>query len=67
VERTVYCGQPRANDDGSEQTLVGWVDSRRDHGGVIFVDVRDHTGILQAVLDPETAADAHAKAGDLRS
>ncbi len=67
MERTVYCGQPRANDDGSEQTLVGWVDSRRDHGGVIFVDLRDHTGIVQAVFDPETAAAAHAGAGDLRS
>ena len=67
MERTVYCGQPRANDAGSEPTLVGWVDSRRDHGGVIFVDIRDHTGIMQAVFDPETAADAHARAGDLRS
>jgi aspartyl-tRNA synthetase len=67
VERTCYCGSPSEEDAGRELTLVGWVDSRRDHGGVIFVDLRDHTGIVQAVFDPETSAAAHAAAGDLRS
>ena len=50
--RTVRCGEPRIEDAGSEQTVCGWVSNRRDHGGVIFVDLRDHTGLLQVVFEP---------------
>ena len=67
MKRSCYCGEPRAADTGKELVLQGWVGSRRDHGGVIFVDVRDRTGIVQAVFDPEVDAEAHRKAGDLRN
>jgi aspartyl-tRNA synthetase len=63
VERTSYCGAPRVEDAGRELVLTGWVDSRRDHGGIIFVDLRDHTGIVQLVIDPAK----HPEGGDLRS
>jgi aspartyl-tRNA synthetase len=63
MERTSYCGAPRVEDAGRELVLTGWVDSRRDHGGIIFVDLRDHTGIVQLVIDPA----AHPEGGDLRS
>ncbi|MFN2425991.1 MAG: aspartate--tRNA ligase [Candidatus Binatia bacterium] len=67
MERTSYCGAPRVEDAGRELVLAGWVDSRRDHGGIIFVDLRDHTGVVQLVFDPEIAASAHTGAGELRS
>jgi aspartyl-tRNA synthetase len=67
VKRSCYCGEPRETDTGTELTLVGWVDTRRDHGGVIFVDLRDRTGIVQVVFNPELNPDAHAKAHDLRN
>ena len=50
---------------GETITVMGWVQSRRDHGGLVFIDVRDHTGILQLVINPETEA-AFTIAGDLR-
>jgi aspartyl-tRNA synthetase len=66
-KRSCYNGEPRAQAVGKEITLTGWVHSRRDHGGVIFVDLRDRSGICQAVFRPEVAAPAHEKAKQLRS
>ena len=65
TERTL-CGSPRADDDGSEVTVYGWVDRRRDMGGLIFLDVRDYSGIIQVVVDPDEAPEAHAAAHRVR-
>jgi aspartyl-tRNA synthetase len=54
--RSHYCGQLRDANVGDEVSLCGWVHRRRDHGGVIFLDLRDHQGIVQVVFDPDTAA-----------
>ena len=66
-KRSCYCGAPRAESVGAEMTLVGWVHSRRDHGGVIFVDLRDRTGICQVVFRPEVDPAGHEKAKQIRS
>jgi aspartyl-tRNA synthetase len=66
-KRSCYCGEPRANAVGKELTLFGWVRTRRDHGGVIFVDLRDRSGICQIVFKPEVDATVHEKAKQLRS
>lgn len=66
-KRTHTCGALRSPDVGSTVTLTGWVDTRRDLGGVIFIDLRDRYGKTQVVFNPQTNAAAHARAGELRS
>src|ERR1700731_30719 len=67
LQRTHMCGQLRAEQDGQPVVLMGWVNRRRDHGNLIFLDVRDRTGIIQVVLDKEVSSEAHAKAEAARS
>jgi aspartyl-tRNA synthetase len=64
--RNRWAGELRAGDVGGEMMVAGWVHRRRDHGGLIFIDVRDRTGLLQLVFRPEEAPEAHAAAGALR-
>jgi len=65
--RDSYCGEPRAADVGNRLTLAGWVARRRDHGGLVFIDVRDHTGICQLVINPEHAPPAAEVAHAVRN
>lgn len=60
------CGEVRQSDIGSVMNLSGWVFRRRDHGGLIFVDLRDRSGIVQIVFNPDVSKDAHQLAGELR-
>jgi aspartyl-tRNA synthetase len=66
-KRTHTCGQLRASDIGVTVTLTGWVDTRRDLGGVIFIDLRDRYGKTQVVFNPQTNKQVHELAGTLRS
>ncbi|MBW2553263.1 MAG: aspartate--tRNA ligase [Deltaproteobacteria bacterium] len=66
-KRSHYCGELHAKDVGKEVTLMGWVHSRRDHGGLIFIDLRDREGVTQIAFNPEINAAIHSKAHDLRS
>jgi len=64
--RSHGCGDLRADHAGQEVQLCGWVDRRRDHGGVIFIDLRDRSGTVQITVDPDNGADAFAVAEHLR-
>jgi len=65
-KRTHRCGALRDSDVGKEVVLMGWVHSRRDHGGCVFIDLRDREGLAQVVFDPQIDTGAHGLAGDLR-
>jgi len=65
--RTHTCGELNADDAGKEVTLCGWVATRRDHGKLIFIDIRDRYGITQVVFIPKESGEAHKKAQDLRA
>jgi aspartyl-tRNA synthetase len=66
LERTNMCGELRAAHAGQQVVLMGWVNRRRDHGNLIFLDLRDRSGIAQVVLDKELTPDGHAKGEHVR-
>ena len=66
LRRTHRCGELRAADAGQKVVLMGWVNKRRDHGALIFIDLRDRTGVSQIVIDKESNPAAHTKAESLR-
>ena len=66
-QRSVFCGLVNKNFLGKEVFLAGWVDSRRDHGGIIFIDLRDRTGLMQLVFDPQNNTDVAQRAHSLRA
>jgi len=66
-KRTHYCGDLNISDDGKEVILMGWAQRRRDHGGVIFIDLRDREGIVQVVFNPDAGENVHTEAHKIRS
>ena len=67
MKRTHHCGELTRDQDGQTVTLMGWVHGRRDHGGVLFIDVRDRFGVTQLVFDVEADQVIHAQANELRN
>ncbi len=67
LHRTHLCGEITKNDNTKKVTIMGWVQKRRDHGGVIFADIRDRSGIVQVVFNPDLDNNSFAKADELRS
>jgi len=65
--RDLRCGEVRPDQVGQRITLAGWVDTRRDHGGLVFIDLRDRAGICQLVVNPERAPEAHAVTHEVRN
>ena len=65
MKRNLYCGEVRADHVGTSVTLAGWVHNRRDHGGVLFIDLRDREGLVQLVFHPERT-DVFLKGESLR-
>src|SRR5207249_1633227 len=65
--RDFHCGDLRLGHIGNRVTVAGWADTRRDHGGLVFVDLRDHTGKLQLVVNPDRAAEPAAVAHEIRN
>lgn len=65
--RSCGCGEVKDNDSGKVLTLAGWVQRRRDHGGLIFIDLRDRTGLVQLVFSPQYGEEAFHKAEDVRN
>ena len=65
--RDLYCGEVSPDRVGDTVSVAGWVARRRDHGGLIFIDLRDHTGIVQLVVNPDRAPGAAKIAHDIRS
>ncbi len=66
LQRTHTCGELRAGDAGKDVVLMGWVNRRRDHGNLIFLDLRDRSGVTQIVLDKDLSPEGHAKAEQVR-
>jgi len=66
-QRSCECGAVTRAEVGKTLTLMGWVAVRRDHGGIVFIDLRDRSGIVQIVLDPDESPQAHAAAHGLRA
>jgi aspartyl-tRNA synthetase len=67
LQRTHMCGALRASDAGKKAVLMGWVNRRRDHGNLLFIDLRDRSGVTQVVINAERDASIHEKAGALRN
>src|SRR5947199_9465134 len=65
--RTHTCGDLNKDAIGQQVTLAGWVNRRRDHGGLVFLDIRDRYGITQVICDPERSPEAHRIASELSS
>lgn len=67
LKRTDYCGAFTAADDGRQAVVCGWVQRVRDKGMLVFIDLRDRTGVMQLAFDDKTAADLRAKAQTVRA